>query len=272
MANSLSRPDQGDIIALFARAGYAARGLVYVLVGGLAALAALGEGGEATDSRGALESVLSAPLGQVWLGAMAIGLVGYAMWRCIQAIKDTDHHGTDTKGITVRASLLVSAGIHLMLASFVVRLIFAFGGSSGGSEGGSQGVAHWLMKQPYGPWLVGALGVILIAVGLAHAAKGWKMSFDRHLDMSSTMQRWTYPICRFGLATRGVIFLFIGAFFIIAAYSVNPNEAGGLAEVFDTLRNQPFGPWLLGFVATGLFAFGIYSLLESVYRRVNPDS
>lgn len=270
MANPIPTPDQWDIIALFARAGYAARGIVYVLVGGLAALAALGEGGEATDSRGALESVLTAPLGHVWLAAMAVGLVGYAMWRGIQAFKDTDHHGTDIRGITIRAGLLMSAIVHLLLANFVVKLILALGGSSEESGGGSQGAAGWLMTQPYGPWLVGGVGLILIGIGFAHAAKGWKMAFDRHLEMPPAVKRWTYPICRFGLAIRGVIFLMIGVFFIIAAYQVDPDEAGGLAEVFDTLREQSFGPWLLGFVAIGLFAFGLYSLLEAVYRRVNP--
>ena len=74
-------PTHRDAVKLFARMGYASRGVVYLLVGGLAALAALGQGGQTEGSRGALESVLTAPFGKIMLGIIALGLVGYAMWR-----------------------------------------------------------------------------------------------------------------------------------------------------------------------------------------------
>tara|TARA_R110002110_G_scaffold10201_7_gene49940 strand:- start:2057 stop:2356 length:300 start_codon:yes stop_codon:yes gene_type:complete len=90
--------------------------------------------------------------------------------------------------------------------------------------------------------------------------------------MAPETQRWAYPICRFGLMIRGLVFMIVGTFFIIAAYRVNPNEAGGIAEVFDTFRKQPFGTPLMVFVSVGLFAFGAYSILEAFYRRVNPPS
>ncbi|SDN86235.1 DUF1206 domain-containing protein [Vreelandella arcis] len=272
MATSSQTPDHRDAISLFARMGYAARGIVYVLVGGLAALAVFGQGGQTEGSRGALERVLTAPFGKVLLAIMAIGLVGYAMWRCIQAIKDADHHGHGAKGLAIRAGLLASAVTHTLLAFFAATLIFQFGGSSGGSGGGSQGVAGWLMQQPFGRWLVGAVGLVLIGVGIAHALKGYKAKFDKHFEMPKQTQQWAYPICRFGLAVRGLVFVIVGCFFIIAAYQFDPSEAGGIDEVFTTLRSQIYGKWLLAFVAIGLFAFGIYSLLAAVYRRVDPSA
>lgn len=272
MAKDTPATDQYDALSLFARAGYAARGIVYLLIGGLAALAAFGQGGQTEGSQGALERLLIAPGGTVLLGAMAFGLLGYATWRTIQAVKDTDHHGLGAKGIAIRTGLLVSAVTHVLLAVFAVNLIFHFAASSGSSGGGSQGMATWLMKLPYGPWIVGAVGLTFIGAGIAHAVKGWKSQFDRHFNMPTKTQQWAYPICRFGLATRGLVFVLVGSFFIIAAYQFNPDEAGGLAEVFSTLRSQMFGKWLLAFVATGLFAFGLYSLLEALYRRVNPAS
>lgn len=259
-------PDES--IAFFARAGYAARGIVYLLIGGLATLSALGRGGQTTGSQGALERLLSAPLGEILLGAMAFGLVGYALWRCIQAIADTDRHGKSFKGIIIRASLLVSAATHLLLAFFAINLIFTLGGSGGGS--GSDGTAGWLMKQPYGQWLVGAVGLMMIGAGVAHSVKGPKAKFERHFCMPQSTQRWAYPICRFGLVVRGLVFIVTGTFFIIAAYQVNPDEAGGIAEVFSTFRKQPFGTPLMAFIAAGLFAFGMYSMLEAFYRRVDP--
>ncbi|WP_245904467.1 DUF1206 domain-containing protein [Billgrantia lactosivorans] len=269
MTNSIPTPDRGDAFDIMARWGYAARGIVYLLVGGLAALAALGQGGETTDSRGALESLMGAAWGDILLGAISLGLLAHALWRCVQAFHDSDHHGTDAKGMTVRAGLLVSAATHAMLAFFAVSLIFTLGGGSGDSGGGSQGMASWLMQQPYGRWLVAAVGLAIIGAGVAHGIKGGKAKFDRHFDMPPQTQRWAYPICRFGLVVRGLVFLIIGTFFLIAAYRVDPSEAGGLAEALNALRGQAFGRWLLAFVALGLFAFGLYSLLEAVYRRVN---
>ncbi|MGM0768374.1 MAG: DUF1206 domain-containing protein [Pseudomonadota bacterium] len=262
-------PDAKSAIAVFARWGYAARGIVYVLVGGLAALAAIGQGGETTDSRGALESLLTAPLGRVLLGVIAVGLVGYALWRGIQACKDTDHHGLDAKGIAIRSGLLVSAITHLLLAGFAGSLALAMGQSSSGSGNGSEGLAAWLFNQPAGRWLVAAVGVGIIGAGAAHLIKGWKTKFHAHFEMPRHIQRWAYPVCRFGLAVRGIVFLMIGTFFLTAAYQLSPDEAGGLADVFRTLQTQSFGPWLLAFVAVGLFSFGLYSVTEAIYRRVN---
>lgn len=272
MANTSTTPDHSDAITLLARAGYGARGIVYLMVGGLAALAAFGEGGQTTGSRGALQELLTAPLGGIMLGAIAAGLAGFALWRFIQAVTDTDQHGTDAKGLAIRASLLISAVTHGLLAFFAVDLIFTLSAGSGGSGGGSEGFAGWLMSQPYGRWLVAAVGVALVAAGIAHETKAWKTQFDRHFSMPRQTQTWAYPLCRFGLAIRGVVFLIVGGFFILAAYQFNPNQAGGIAEVFSTVRSQVFGQWLLALVAVGLFAFGLYSLLEAVYRRINPPA
>ncbi|MCL7945423.1 DUF1206 domain-containing protein [Marinobacter sp. ATCH36] len=270
MATSSSTPDHRDAVTLLARAGYGARGIVYLLVGGLAAMAAFGQGGQTTGSRGALLRLLHAPLGDVLLGVMVIGLLGFALWRSVQAAKDTDHHGTSAKGVLIRAGLFVSAITHTMLAVFAVSLIFSLGGSSGDSGGGSKDAATWLMSQSYGRWLVAAVGVALVAAGIAHEMKAIKTKFDRHFSMPTQIQYWAYPVCRFGLIVRGVVFVIVGGFFITAAYQLDPDEAGGIAEVFSALRGQAFGQSLLALVAIGLFAFGLYSLLEAVYRRINP--
>lgn len=258
-------------LKLFARTGYAARGIVYLLVGGLAALAVMGQGGQTTGSKGALAQLLAAPMGKALLGALALGLTGYALWRCIQAITDTDHHGHGPKGLVIRAALAVSAVTHILLAVFAIRLIITLG-DSGSENGGSDGTASWLMSQPFGRWLVGAVGLVMIGVGIAHGIKGARAQFADNFDMPPQVQRWTYPICRFGLIIRGLVFMVVGTFFIVAAYQVNPEEAGGIAEVFDTFRKQPFGMWLMAFVAAGLFAFGAYSMLEAFYRRVDPSA
>jgi len=267
-----STSSSGGALEIVARLGYGARGVVYLLVGGLATLEVVGSRGETTGSRGAVSSLLAAPMGNVLLTVLAICLVCYSIWRCVQSIRDTDNHGFSTKGLVIRASLLISAVSHILLAVFAASLIYTFELSSGGGSGDSASNVAWLMRQPFGQWLVAIVGGCVMGAGVAHLAKAWKTGFDKHFDISAQARRWAYPVCRFGLATRGVVFLIVGCLFIVAAWQVDPNEAGGTKEAFEALRNQAFGVWLFAVVALGLFAFGVYSLLESVYRRVRPLS
>lgn len=254
-----------------ARAGYAARGVIYLIVGGLAALAAFGRGGETTDSRGALSEVLGAPFGKFLLAAMAVGLLGYAAWRAVQALLDPDHHGTDPKGITIRAALAISAIIHIGLAFFAAGLAFGWGTSQGGGSGdsSSQEWTAWLLSQPAGQWLVALAGLAIVGAGVAHIVKGWRADFEKYFEMNSSEREFITPISRFGLCARGVAFLIIGGFLFVAAIQHDPSEARGLTGALQALQQQPFGWILLAILALGLFAFGVYSLIESVYRRVD---
>ena len=95
------------LIAL-GRAGYAAKGGIYVLIGALAVQVALGHGGATTDQQGALAHIAQAPFGRFLLITLAVGLVGYSLWRFLQAAFDTEHKGGSAKGIVAR---LVYAGI-----------------------------------------------------------------------------------------------------------------------------------------------------------------
>ena len=251
-----------------ARSGYAARGIVYVIIGWMALIAAFG-GGRTAGSKGALESLLGEPFGMVLLGIIAVGLLGYVAWRATQALKDTDDHGTDPKGLAIRGGLAVSAITHTLLAIFTVGLIVGSGG--GGGDGGTQDWTAWLMRQPFGRWLVAIVGIAIAGAGFAHIWKGWHAKFERHFLWSGDEARIGRPICRFGLVMRGVAFLIVGGFFIIAAWRADPSEAQGLSGALDALQHQAYGWALLGTMAIGLVAFGLYSLIESVYRKVEPE-
>lgn len=262
-------PSKRDF-TLAARTGYAARGIIYLIVGCLAVLAALGRGGGTTDSRGALTEVLNAPFGTVLLVAIAVGLVCYAAWRAIQAFLDADHHGTDAKAIVIRVGLAVSAVVHLGLALFALSIVFGFGSSGGQSGSGSQQEwTAWLLGQPFGQWLVGLVGAAIIGAGIAHFVKAWTAKFERRFEMTEQERQLITPVSRFGLFARGVAFLLIGGFFIVAAWQQDPGEARGLSGALDALQQQPYGWVLLGLLALGLIAFGLYSVIESVYRRVD---
>ncbi|MEX2643017.1 MAG: DUF1206 domain-containing protein [Acetobacterales bacterium] len=267
-AASSSRLDH--FLATAARIGYAARAVVYFLVGGLAMLAALGRGGGSTDSRGALLTLLGTGFGSVLLFIIAVGLVGYVVWHLFQAIMDTDRHGRDAKGLAVRAGLLVSAATHSALAvwAFVTAVT---GVSASDDSGGSGGFESWLMQQPYGSWLVAAVGLCIVGAGIAHVVKGATGGYEKWLKAAGEKMNWIRPICSVGLVARGIVFLIIGWLFLYAGMTVSPQEAGGLREAFQWIRELPFGPWLFLLMAIGLVCFGGYSLIQAIYRRVDTE-
>lgn len=258
-------------IKIVARAGYLARGVVYLVVGALAALAAFDQRGAATDSEGALSVVMGAPFGTALLAALALGLLCYAGWRLVQAVLDADCHGRSPKGIVIRSALVVSAITHASLAFVAANQAFGWGVGTAGDGESSQEWTAWLLSQPYGQWLVGIVGATIVGVAIAHFVKAWTASFERRLLMSSREREVITPISRLGLASRGVAFLIIGGFFVNAGLRADPREAGGLREAFLTLQEQALGDWLLAALAFGLMAFGIYSLIEAFYRRIALD-
>ncbi|MCB2053292.1 MAG: DUF1206 domain-containing protein [Geminicoccaceae bacterium] len=253
-----------------ARFGYAARGVVYVIVGGLATLAAFGSGGSTTDSRGALRTLLGQPFGEVLLGIVAAGLLAYALWRAIQATLDVDDHGTDAKGLAVRAGLAVSAVTHVALAVFAASLIFTLAHSGGGAQsGGGGGGGDWtatVMRQPFGRWAVGFAGLCVIGAGIAMIVKGIRKGYEKRFAVDWGHAPVLGPVCRFGLIARGGVFLITGSFFITAAWQADPDEAQGLAGAMRVVQDQPFGWALFSLLALGLLAFGLYSMIEAYYR------
>ncbi len=267
MSKSTQEQAQEKLIWL-ARFGYATRGVVYIIVGALSLLAAFGEGGKTTDTKGALRSVMSTPFGDIMIGIIAFGLFGYALWRFVQAIKDVDDHGTDPKGLAVRGGLLVSAVTHTSLGIYALDMLFGFGGGSSG--GGSKGMAAMLMQQPWGRWLVGIVALCILGAGIAHVLKALKEKYERYFDMDRSLMEKVSPVIKFGLIARAVVFAIIAFFLAYAAWTYDPQKAKGLDAALEFIQQQAYGSYLLGVVALGLFAFGVYSFLEGIYRRIHP--
>ncbi|UEM01760.1 DUF1206 domain-containing protein [Skermanella rosea] len=252
-----------------ARLGYGARGVVYVLVGWFAMMAAIGAG-QLTDTKGVLREILQQPFGKALLAVVALGLVGHAVWRVAQAWFDLDGHGTKAKGLVVRSGLLASGAIHVSLAVFAVSLVLGWQGpGSGGGGDGAQDWTAWLLSQPFGRWLVGAVGLAVLGAAAGHFVKAWKATFRRFLRADPKAMEMICPIGRIGLGAKGVVFVIIGIFFLTAAWQSDSSESGGLGKALQMLQEQPYGAWVLGIVAIGLFAFGIYSVIEGVYRRID---
>ncbi|XHX79114.1 MAG: DUF1206 domain-containing protein [Stenomitos frigidus ULC029] len=252
----------------FARLGFAAKGLVYTLVGLLAAQAAFGRGGKKTGTQGALQTLVTQPFGQVLLSLVAIGLLGYALWRLVEAVADPEQKGTDLKGLLQRCSYAGNGLIYASLALTAVQIVL---GTSSRNGNASQDWTARMLAQPFGQWLVGTIGALVIGLGFYQFYVAYKATFRQKLklhEMSETEQTWTVRLGRLGLAARGIVFVVIGFFLIQAARQSNPKHVQGLGGALEALAQQPYGAWVLGMVAIGLIAYGLYYLVQARYRQI----
>lgn len=261
---SIPNVNSNKSIDRFARVGYAARAVVYGLVGLFAALIAFGYQGALTDNRGALRQLLAEPFGTILLIVLAFGLACYAVWRILQAIRDYDHRGKDAKGLAVRAGYFFGGVTHAALAYSAINLIFHLSRQS--SQPQDKKVAYWLLDQPFGQLLAGLVALAIFGFGIGQIYIAIKETFTRGLYLPRDKKKWLCRICKFGLISRGVIFLIVGWLFMRAALHANANEARGVPGAWRFLAGQPFGVTLVAVVALGLIAFAVYGFAESLYR------
>lgn len=268
-----SLAEAGPWIVWLARAGYAAKGVVYCVVGLLALLAAFGSGdGETTGSRGALHKILTQPFGVVLVSLLAVGLAGYALWCFLQAIIDPDRAGKDAKGAAKRVGKFFKGLVHSALVVAAVGMVT--GRESGGD--GESNIDRWtakLMAMPWGVWLVGIVGASVLGYGVWQLIRAWRVNLDKMLSLGELPPETRRPVVnvsRFGIGARGVVFGVIGLGLILAAWHANPSEAKGVGESLRWVAQQPYGPWLLAVVAAGLMAYGFYEFVRAGYRVIRP--
>jgi hypothetical protein len=249
-----------------ARSGFVARGLIYVLIGILAAKLAFGAGGRTANQQGALKTIAAQPFGKVLLILVAIGLAGYALWRLLRAL--LGHGPEDSDSTFERVAALASGVVYAGLCAIAVEILLGSGGGSSENAGRTTaGVFGW----PAGTWLVGIAGAVLIGVALYQGYRGISRDFledSKTEQMSTRVRSWIEWIGSFGHLARMIVFGLVGAFLIKAAIDFNPKKAVGLDGALAKLSHHSYGPFLLGVVAFGLLAFGLYSLSDARYRRI----
>jgi len=258
----------GRTFEWLARAGYATRAVLYFTIGGLAALAAFGYGGDTTDSKGALLQLYRQPFGRALLVVAALGLFGFALFRGYQAAFDPERAARGW-GAAKRVGWGGIALLHAGLGVFALKL--ASGGADSGRDDTRAATASLLEWTPLGPWLVAAVGAIVLGVSGQQLWCAWRAKLDEQLDLSSlsgAARRWVFWLSRFGIAARAVVGVVAGVFLLVAAVNSDPTEAKGFADSLATVREAPAGGLLFAVVAFGLLAFAFYELVEARYRRV----
>jgi len=264
-----------------ARAGLAARAVVYLMVAYLAgrvALAAAGVGQAATarpaSGGGALEALAEHPGGRVALALLAFGFLGYALLGLVQA----GFRHQDVENPAERwAKRLFFAGLALLYAAFFIytaSLLLQPGSgqqSASGSRAQETELTAQVLSWPYGQLLVGGVGVVLLIAGVGFGYQAVSTNFQDRLKrdrMGPGIWRTATVLGAVGSWARAMALVLVGVFIISAAVTYDPDKARGLDASLRTLADQPYGPYLLGAVALGLICYGAYVLLETVYRKV----
>jgi len=251
-----------------ARIGFLARGVIYATIGVLAIQVAMHSTQKRTDQKGAMETIDHQPFGHWLLIAVAVGLGGYALWRFVQAIFGQGPEGGGDHSTMGRIIAAASGVAYAGMCALAISILL---GSSSQSSSSPHKSAAGVLGWPAGQYLVGAAGIVFICVGLYQGYKGISKKFleeDKTEKMGPTARRWITVMGVIGHLARMVAFGLIGLFVLRAAIDYAPKKAVGLDGALASLAHQTYGQFLLGVVAAGLIAFGIYSIADARYRRI----
>ena len=248
-----------------ARAGLTARGVIYILTGWVAVLVALGHSANEPDQSGALQLLAGKSYGMVTLWVLGIGFAGYALWRLSEAMFGVTG---DRPGAGPRLKSLARAVIYAGLSYLTFSII---AGKHASQARKQQDITATAMQHPAGRVLVGIVGLVIIICGLILVFEGAKKKFMKYLQTGQMSAR-TRRVVRFlgtvGTVARGLVFALVGVLVVDAAVTHKAAQSGGIDKALLTLRDQPFGVFLMALAALGLVVFGVYGLCEARWRKV----
>ncbi len=256
--------DKSEKFNWLVRLGYFARAVLYTLLGIIALTSAeqISEG-----AQGVFQAIQDYPAGTVLLWVLAIGLVGYALFRLASTFFDIENHGTDKKGIAQRGGHAASAVGHLLLAWSAYQFASsAGGGSSGGDEGSrAQEAAAGVLSFEFGSIVLGLLGLAFLAAAFFQAKKGISGEFMQRISREAPdATRWLGGA---GYLARAVVFGVIGWSLVQSAWLSSSTEVVTLGGAVASLGEDGI---VFTLVAAGLLMFGLFSLVLARYRII-PD-
>lgn len=264
---SARRPsgNAGQALTLLGRAGFLARGIEYVVIGWIALLIAFGKSRQQADKTGALHALSSTPFGAIALWVLVIGFFGMAVWQLSTAIWPVGEGRKAAK----RLAAVGKAVLYAVLGYGVLR--YAIGaGAPQSSDSQSVDLTATLLREPAGQALAVVAGLVLIGAGLYLGYLAWRERFMKDLDLGRLRPRTRRVVewlGRYGGIARGIVFITVGVFLIVAGVRAQPGQAKGMDSSLRELAATPAGPWLLALVAVGLVMFGLFSCCEARWRR-----
>lgn len=253
---------------ILARAGLAARGVMYVVIGWIAVQIAFDHSGQQADRTGALHAIGATPLGRVLLWLLVAGFTGMTLWRLCEAAYGSP--GNAGRKTSQRLLALGKAVVYAVVAYSVLKYAAGAGGPQS-SDTESVDLTATVMRYPGGRILVILIGLALIGGGIYLAYQAWKKEFRRDLrlgELHGSLRRAVEWLGEFGGIARGAVFVTAGVFGVIAAAEARPQQAKGVDSALRSLASTPAGPWLLVLVAVGLIMFGVFSWCEARWLKL----
>jgi len=251
------------VFRAIARIGYVVLGVVHIVIGAIAVSVATGGGGEA-DQGGAMQQIAQNPAGSLLLFAIAIGLTGLAAWQIAEAFLERD---TDAKKRWGHRLKFVGTALAYAAIAFTA-LVYALGGRSDSSES-TQTLSAQLLATPAGVVLLVLIGLGVSAIGIAFIVRGATRAFAKRLALPEGAAR--RGIVGFGVVgyiAKGIAVAVTGVLFVVAAFTHDPEKAGGLDSALHSLVELPFGSVVLWIVAAGLIVYGIFCFARARYARM----
>ena len=264
----LRRADRSPALDRGIRVGIVTYGVMHLLIALIAFQMVLGQGGgKSASGSGAFAELARSGFGRVVLWVMVLGFLMLVVWQGIEAaIGHRQEEGGKRTGKRV-----MSAAKAVVYAVLGVTAATTALGSSGGSGGSSpDSLTARLMSAPGGQVLVVLVGLGIVAVGGALAYRGIKEKFTEHLDAGATRGDRRGPIVllgKVGYLAKGAALAAVGVLVVVAGVRHEAKRSGGLDAALRELLQQPFGGWLVGAVALGLAAFGLYCFAWARHLR-----
>jgi hypothetical protein len=249
------------------RLGYAAKGVVYLLMGVLAFRLAVGAGGRITDASGILQSFVRQPFGWMVLMAIGVGLLAYGVWQVVEAVAGPRPTRARSDSWMDRALTAIKGMVYGGIGWEAMQLVVAERADSPTAEE----VAHEAMQVPFGDWLIILIGIGIASYGLLQIWMAWTSRFDNDVDERRLRRdglAWVLTLGRGGVGARGLILLVMGLALVRAGAAERASKAAGMAESLWTLFSQPFGTWLLAATGAGLVCYGVFQVLQARYARL----
>lgn len=259
-------PELKPWVNVMVRLGFAAKGLIYTLIGILALRLAFGlRGGQLTDASGVLRTLLRQPFGLIMLGIIGVGILGYAGWQVFEALADTRRKGGGVRGWLARSLTIIKGVAYGTVGWEAMRIVLGDREQAPVAEDH----ARTVMRFPLGDVFLALVGLGVAFYGVTQIKMAWDRRFGDDIDQSRVEREapWVLRLGRAGIGARGVVLIVMGFALARAGFGHRPAEAGGYRESLLTLFTQPYGAWLLGAVASGLICFGIFQLLHARYAR-----
>jgi hypothetical protein len=266
-ANTAHSATQSDLFKNLTKVGFIGYGLLHLALAWVAAQIAFGEGGQEGDQSGAFQKLAEQPFGKVLLWFVLICLVALALWQTALAIwGHRDVRGKER--IWERVASAARVVIYAVLAWTAGKVVT--GAPSSTADQQQQFTAD-LMSKPAGEWLVGLIGLGVLAFGVGMIWYGWKRKFERKLNFGAALPKTRKTAIRagqVGYIAKGIAFGIVGILLVQAAVTNDPGKSRGLDAALHTLVAQPYGKFLLLAVALGVAAFGVYCFFQAKYRKV----